>query len=90
MVATPELLATRVGAAPKSDPRGGNVTIAGISIAGRGAAAEIPVSARMEKMRTMAASGKNEAKYGNEVYRLKLHPRVFMVSIEFPVYTEDV
>jgi hypothetical protein len=44
----------------------------------------------MEKMWTMAASGKNESKYGNEVYRLTLHPKVFMVSSELPVYTEDV
>lgn len=49
---------TRVGAAPGSEPRGGVVGIAGMSVAGRGAATASPPKARIARLRSMTAGTK--------------------------------
>jgi hypothetical protein len=58
---------TRVGAAPGSDPRGGAVTIAGMSVAGRGAATTSPLRAKMARLRTIASDTKREEKSCDEL-----------------------
>jgi hypothetical protein len=54
---------TRVGAAPGSDPRGGAVMIAGISVAGRGAATASPLKATKATIRSIVADPASDRKF---------------------------